>query len=147
MSHMGTIDFLILGAQKSGTTALSHFIRQHPEIAMANPKEVHLFDSVDYSNAWSLDEINARYVGFYDLDVEGTFRGEATPIYLYFKEIAAEVKRYNPDMKIIVLLRNPVERAVSHYFMEKGRGAERLPFWGALLIEPIRLFLDRAPRL
>jgi len=144
---MKTLGFMIVGAQKCGTTALSHFLSQHPAISMADPKEAHLFDSINYSSDWSLDEINAQYTSFFSHGVEETIRGETTPIYLYFKEIAAEVKKYNPGLKVIVQLRDPVERAVAHYYMEKGRGAESLPFWSALLFEPIRLLLDRSPRI
>lgn len=144
---METLNFMIIGAQKCGTTALSHFLRQHPAIAMADPKEAHLFDSEDYSSDWTLDDINARYAEFFDKGAEVDIRGEATPIYLYFQEIAAEVNRYNPALKVIVQLRDPVERAVSHYYMEKGRGGESLPFWSALLLEPFRLWLDRWPQV
>ena len=101
---------------------------------MADPKEAHLFDSEDYSSDWTLDDINARYAEFFDKGAEVDIRGEATPIYLYFQEIAAEVNRYNPALKVIVQLRDPVERAVSPVYMENGRGGESLPFWSVLLL-------------
>ena len=56
------------------------------------------------------------------------------------------MKKYNPDLKLIVQLRDPVERAVSHYSMESGREAENLPFWIALLVEPIRIWGSNSPR-
>ena len=61
-------------------------------------------------------------------------RGEATPIYMYLPDIAAELRRYNHKLKLIVMLRDPVQRAFSAYAMERARGRERLP----LLAEPIR---------
>ena len=73
-------------------------------------------------------------------------RGEATPIYLFLPEIAPELRRYNSDLKLIVLLRDPVERAISHYYMEKNRGYEKLPPWLALLSEPWRLRRCGNPR-
>ena len=65
--------------------------------------------------------------------------GEATPSYMFVPEIGCDLKRYNPNLKLIVLLRDPVERAISHYYMEKHRGRERRPLWLALLGEPFRL--------
>ena len=67
-------------------------------------------------------------------------RGEATPIYMLLPDIARELRRYNPELKqLIVLLRDPVERAISHYYMERGRDNEHRPLWLALLSEPFRL--------
>ena len=73
-------------------------------------------------------------------------RGEATPVYLYFTETAAELARYNPALKVVVLLRDPAERAVSHYHMRRALGAERRSLWLALLLEPFLLLVDRDPR-
>ena len=58
---------------------------------------------------------------------------------MFLPGIAGELGRYNPDLKLIVLLHDPVERAVSHYYMEKNRGKEHRAFWLALLSEPVRL--------
>ena len=55
--------------------------------------------------------------------------GEATPNCMFVLGIGRDLQRYNPDLKLIVLLRDPVERAISHYYMEKGRGRERSPLW------------------
>ena len=52
---------MIIGAQKAGTTALASFLSEHPDLRMSRPKEVHLFNSPEYSPQWSVDEINARY--------------------------------------------------------------------------------------
>ncbi len=133
------LDFLIAGVQKAGTSALGSFLYQHPELCMSVPKEVHLFDAPDYSRDWTPAQIDQRYRPCFAHCDAGTLRGEATPIYLFLPEIAGELKRYNPDLKVIVLLRDPVERAVSHYYMEKNRDMERLPLWLALLAEPFRL--------
>lgn len=130
---------MIVGAQKCGTTALAHFLAQHPAIAMAAPKEAHLFDAPDYSPAWTPAEIDARYAPSFAHAGGEPLRGEATPIYLFLPGIARELRRYNPDLKLIVLVRDPVERAISHYYMERNRGRERQPLWLALLGEPFRL--------
>lgn len=133
---------MIIGAQKSGTSALSHFLAQHPDVCMAAGKEVHLFDAQDYSSDWTLDEINQRYSIYFEDADETKLWGEATPIYLYWTEIIPALKRYNPALKLIVILRDPAERAISHYEMERSRANETLPLWLALLQEPKRLMLE-----
>ena len=133
------LDFMIVGAQKCGTTALAHFLSQHPEIGMASPKEPHLFDSPRYSSDWTPEQIDERYRPFFDHCGDVSIRGEATPIYMFLPEIALELQRYNPELKLIVLLHDPVERALSHYYMEKNRGKEPRPLWLALMREPFRL--------
>ncbi len=138
-SHRPRLAFLIVGAQKAGTSALASFLHQHPEICMSVPKEVHLFDAPDYAGDWTPAQIDERYRPYFAHCDAGTLRGEATPIYLFLPAIAAELQRYNPDLKLIVLLRDPVERAISHYYMEKNRDKEHLPLWLALLCEPFRL--------
>ena len=139
------LDFLIAGAQKSGTTALAHFLSQHPDIAMAQ-EEGHLFDSPDYSPTWTPAEIDQRYRRRFEPTDEASLHGESTPIYLFLADVPGELARYNPDLLVIVALRDPVERAISHYAMERARGREHLPLWLALLAEPFRLRRCRNPR-
>ena len=140
------VDFMIVGAQKCGTTALASFLAAHPEIGMAAPKEAHLFDAPEYGPHWTRSRVDARYARCFAHCPDARLRGEATPVYLYFPEIAAELVRYNPALKAVVLLRDPAERAVSHYHMQRSRGAERRPLWLALLLEPFLLRRDRDPR-
>ena len=139
------VDFMIVGVQKGGTTALGHFLSQHREIGMAS-KEGHVFDSPRYSRDWTPADIDEHYRRLLDHCREATIRGESTPIYLFFPEIPAEFARYNPALKVIVLLRDPVQRAISHYAMERGRGKERWPLWLALLGEPFRLRRCKDPK-
>ena len=142
------LSFMIVGAQKAGTSALAQFLDAHPEIGMSSRKEVHLFDAPEYSRDWTPADIDARYRPhfahnrFTGLPGEPVL-GEATPIYLFLRDVPGELRRYNPALKVIVLLRDPVERAISHYYMEKGRNGERRPFWQALLLEPFRLWGSR----
>ena len=133
------LGFMIVGAQKCGTTALAHFVSQYPEIGMASPKEPHLFDSPKYLRDWTPEQIDERYRPFFEHCGDAAIRGEATPIYMFLPEIARELQRYNPELKLIVLLHDPVERALSHYYMEKNRGKEPRPLWLALMREPFRL--------
>ena len=140
------LDFMIVGAQRCGTSALAQFLSRHPDIAMSSPKEVHLFDEPGYSTDWTQEEIDARYRRAFNGDGGARVRGEATPIYLFFPEIAGELKRYNPGLKVIVILRDPVERAISGYYLEKNRGREPRPLWLALLLEPLRVRRAHHPR-
>lgn len=140
------LDFMIVGAQRCGTSALAQFLSRHPDIAMSSPKEVHLFDEPGYSIDWTSEEIDARYRRAFNGDGGTRVRGEATPVYLFFPEIARELARYHPGLKLIVLLRDPVERAISSYYFQKNRGKEPRPLWLALLLEPLRLRRPHNPR-
>ncbi len=140
------VNALIAGTQKGGTSALAHFLGQHPEVCLPNRKEAHFFD--DYSDSpyrpdLSDSEIASLYQAYFP-----DYRGQkvvldATPSYMYFPQVAERVYRYNPQMKWILLLRDPVERALSHYAMEYGRSFESLSLGRALLLEPWRLRRDR----
>ena len=141
------LSFMIVGAQKCGTSALTHFLSQHPEIGMASPKEVHIFDGPSYSSDWTPEQIDQRYGQHVEHCAGARILGEATPSYMFVPEIGRDLARYNPDLKLIVLLRDPVERAISHYYMEKGRGRERRPLWLALLREPFWLRRCRNARV
>ena len=138
-THRPLLGFMIVGVQKGGTSALASFLYQHPQLCTSVPKEVHLFDAPDYAPDWTPARIDDRYRPCFAHCDHGTLRGEATPIYLFLPAIAGELKRYNPGLKLIVLLRDPVERAISHFYMEKNRDKEHLPLWLALLAEPFRL--------
>ena len=102
-------------------------------------REGHIFDSPDYSPDWSPEEIDARYARRIERRPATAVCGESTPIYLFLPDVAAQLHRYNPSLKVIVILRDAVERALSHYAMERGRGNEHRPLWYALLAERWRL--------
>lgn len=141
------LSFAIVGAQKAGTTALSRFLAAHPEIGMC-PGEMHLFDAPEYSPCWTPAEIDQRYRSALGAAGCGApVRGECTPVYMFMPEVAAQLARYNPCLKLIVLLRDPAQRATSAYYMEKNRGGEDKPLWLALLLEPLRCRLDKDHRL
>jgi hypothetical protein len=140
------VNLMIVGAQKCGTSALASFLATHPAICIPAQKEVHLFDAPDYSSGWDQDTIDARY-GAAIPDWRGQrWVCDATPIYIYWPEIAAELSRFNAALKLIVLLRDPVERALSHYRMERGRKNEALGPIAAFTAEPWRLARDRGNR-
>ncbi|MEM0952910.1 MAG: sulfotransferase domain-containing protein [Pseudomonadota bacterium] len=142
---MKKLDFMILGAQKCGTSALTHFLEQHPDVAMARPKEAHAFDHEDYAGQWTDSSLDEYYGGYFSHLQSETTLGEATPIYLYLADVPAQLRQWQPKLKLIVILRDPVARAWSHYRMARASGLEHLPFWLALLVEPLRLWLNTAP--
>ncbi len=118
--HAPKVTFLIIGAQKAGTTALDHCLRQHPQVGMAGVKEVHYFDDDGRFAAEPGDH------GAYEAQFPGerVAHGEATPIYLYWEPCCARIQRYNPAMRIVAVLRDPVRRAYSQWNMEFNRGDE-----------------------
>ncbi|MCB1896061.1 MAG: sulfotransferase [Rhodocyclaceae bacterium] len=140
------IDFMIIGAQKCGTTALGRMLGGHPDLCMSSIKENHVFDDVDFDPAWSTHEIDARYAPFFDHATPAQLKGEATPIYLYWSETVAHLHRYNRRLKLIVILRDPLERALSHHRMERHRGFEARAAWSAFLLEPLRLLREQDRR-
>lgn len=133
------IGFLVGGVQKAGTSALAQYLRASPGLRLPAEKEAHVFDAADFDDACSPADIDARYAGRFQGDAPGALLGDATPFYVFHPRCVARIARYNPTMRWIVLLRDPVERARSHHHMERARGDESLPLWLALLLEPWRL--------
>lgn len=131
------VQFLIAGVQKGGTTALSHYLRQHPALFIPPVKELHFFD--DETLNWQLpQELYSRYHAQFHAAPAGSRWGEATPIYSYWWPAMARIWAYNPDMRLILCLRNPVERAYSHWTMETRRGWDTMPFSEAITAEEQR---------
>ena len=132
MNHK--VNFLIIGTQKGGTTALDTYLRLHPQIEMASVKEVHFFDNEDYFKSEQVD-YNLYHRFFPAFSNNQKLHGEATPIYMYWKSAAQRIWTYNPNIKLIILLRNPISRAYSHWNMERDRNAESLSFFEAIQTE------------
>src|SRR6266705_5730573 len=130
------LDFIVAGAQKSGTTALHYFLAKHPNITMGDQQEIHFFDD-DATFAATLDY--ERLHKHYPLVAPSTMAGDCTPSYLYFKPAAERIWKYNPKIKLLVLLRNPVERAFAHWNMQRFKGRESLDFLDAVKEEKSRI--------
>jgi len=118
------ISFIVAGVQKAGTTALFDYLTEEPGVSLSRMKEVHFFD--DETQDWSRPDYAAYHANFAPAD--GRLRGEATPIYLYWPNSLERMAAYNPALRLIVMLRDPVARAWSHWKMEYARGAETRPF-------------------
>jgi hypothetical protein len=133
----GKVDFVIAGAQRAGTTSLDLHLREHPGVAMPRTrKELHFFDHDEHFGAepWSFEAYHANFPP----RAPGQLRGDSTPSYMYWTPAAERMARYNPALKIIVILRNPITRAYSHWNKERQRGRETLPFREALAAEAAR---------
>jgi hypothetical protein len=125
---MAKLEFVIGGAQKSGTCTLDRLFRMHRALQMSMKKETHFFD--DETHNWSSPDYAALDAFFPASD--DRLRGEATPITLYWRPAWKRLLDYNPDIKLIFLLRNPVERAFSHWRMMYAIGNDTLPFAEAI---------------
>src|SRR5919112_17920 len=119
-------NFLIIGAMKSGTTALYYYLEQHPEIYMSPVKEPNFFSSQEPANVAD----TVTHIGTYQHLFRGASGekaiGEASHSYLYEPGAAAEIRRYIPEARLIAILRNPIERAYSHFLHMVRSGTEPL---------------------
>lgn len=118
------IEFLIIGAQKSGTTAFFKYLSQHPDIYMPPEKEVEFFHDDKKFNkgkAW-------YYNTYFANAGEQILKGEASTHYMMYGNVPERIHGFYPGIKLIALLRNPVERAYSHYKMAVRRGVEDRSF-------------------
>lgn len=116
------VNLFCLGAQKSGTTTLYTVLGQHPEITFAKIKEVQYFATDPFDND------PRRYHAFFRGRVLHRWIADFTPRYLAHPRAAERIAAYNPQAHLIILLRNPVDRAISHYQMKIRNGNERRPF-------------------
>lgn len=132
-------EFIIIGTQKGGTTSLFDYLAQHPGISMANRKETHFFDK-NYQKGLSF------YKGYFPMKFlsRGKMTGEATPYYVFYPPAAPRIKAELPDIKLIVLLRDPVDRAFSSYNTRKWHENETAnSFEEAIALEEERLKGER----
>lgn len=141
---MSPVEFMIAGAQKCGTTALDGYLRQHPRIVMPIDKEAHFFDREE-NFGWR-DPDYSGLDASYDASRTGK-RGEATPVTLYWTPAHYRILRYNPDMRFIVLVRPPAERAFSHWKMNRRNALDPLPFSEAIRAGRQRVLDGGGPRV
>lgn len=138
ISHKTKPDFLIIGTQRGGTTSLFSLLSDHPEIFMPEEKEVHYFDlNYDKGIDWYVAKFPAH-----PRDSK-VISGEASPYYLFHPHVPARVAKDLPEVKLIALLRDPVDRAYSNYMLERKRNAEPLDtFSQAVAMENLRTQAD-----
>lgn len=127
-------NFIIIGAQKGGTSSMFSYLKQHPQLQLPDIKEIHFFDNnYQKGSTW--------YKSHFPLIiVKNKLTGEASPYYLFHPHVPQRVIQLCPKVKLIVMLRNPADRAYSHYMMQNKRKIDPLPtFEEAIDAEESRL--------
>lgn len=119
--------FFIIGAPKSGTTSLYYYLNQHPDICMSIPKEpryIELRNKSDFKTSYK--EAFRHWSGEKAL-------GEASPTYLFVPYVAKRLYQYSPNVRLIVILRDPIDRAYSDWWMYYSKGIEKRSFRNCVL--------------
>ena len=127
------VDFICIGPERSGTTWLYQCLKEHPEICVSEPKEVNFFNSSQ--SFWRKDLIGQTnytkglewYKQHFNHCLNKKIIGEFTPIYLHSPEVPERIHKHFPDVKLIAILRNPIERLYSHYRYTELKGFYQLP--------------------
>lgn len=139
-------NFLIAGERRCGTTSLANLLEQHPSIALHRKRDSGFFvdervrkgfESAPWEETHSLEEYRKF---FSSLDDQGRPAvGEKSADYLFYRPAHRRIRAYLPDAKLVLILRNPVQRAWSHYWNEVGKAREQLSFEQALAKEDARV--------
>jgi hypothetical protein len=146
-------DFIVIGAQRSGTTTLFGYLKKHPQIIPSQKKEVQFFSNNFHRglgwyhaqfrpghNKGFIRHIISRYRAHtLPSSGQGFLSGEASPYYLFHPHAPRRIRETVPHVRLIALLRNPIDRAYSHYNHMLRRGIETLPFEEAISKEEERL--------
>ena len=127
-------NFLVIGAQKAGTTALHYFLKQHPDIYMSPEKEPHFFsfEGKTSQNPGIVTNLECYQALFDDCKHEKVL-GEVSPSYMSNLEALKGIKSYIPEVKLIAMLRNPADRAYSQFLHEVREGREAITDFGEAL--------------
>jgi Sulfotransferase family len=147
-------NFLILGAAKAGTTALYHYLKQHPQVGMSRTKETNFFalkdEPVDFRGPGDQEYIGRFSVTTLD-GYQAQFRacahamaiGEASPLYLYSPKAPGCIRQFVPEAKLIAILRNPISRAYSAFLHLVRDGREPVTDFGEALRREEQRIADR----
>lgn len=128
---MKPLDFLVIGAQKSGTTSLFKYLNEHPQIYLPPSKEVPFFTQENYG-ASSWDETASIY---YSDAPDNHLWGAVSPQYMTTSKACYRIKASMPNVRLVAILRNPIDRAFSHYLMMRKRGLESRTFSEAIAVQ------------
>jgi hypothetical protein len=123
--------FVIGGTMRAGTTSLTRWLRRHPDVLMASDKELHYFDS-GWEHGETIDDYRRQFVRWSGERAVG----EATPNYLFHREAMARLASVLPDVRIVLSLRNPIDRAYSQYWARRSRQVEKREFDEVVRTEP-----------
>jgi hypothetical protein len=157
-------NLFIVGAPRAGTTSLYNYLKQHPEVFMSPIKEPHHFarkDIYEFLDEISPPKIISDFRDYISLFRDGKgkkIRGEASITYLYSKSATREIYELIPDAKIIISLRNPIERALSHFKLDILHGIiiaksfceairkRPLYLWMGLYYEHVKRYIETFPK-
>lgn len=118
-------NFFIIGAPKCGTTALSEYLKTHPNIYVSEPKELHFFSS-DFSKL-SVAKTLSEYLSIFNkCNKSYDIVGESSVFYLYSDDAIKEIYKFNPSSKIIIMLRNPIDYIYSYHSQALYAGNENI---------------------
>ena len=141
-------NFIIAGFPKCGTTSLFHYLKQHPEIFMPNQKELHFFTQpqIYKLNKGPKDKVvkqshiksEKEYLELFKSVKDEIAVGDASPSYINYPENFGMIKQYLNDPKVIVIVRDPIDRAYSNYLHLKRELRETMDFFSALKNEDNR---------
>lgn len=155
--HMRLPNFLVIGVAKAGTTSLYSYLAQHPDIFLSPIKETNFFalegQVLDFRGPGDDKKIGRtsitaldRYLALFAEARSEQSLGEVSPFYLYYPNTAGNIFRYIPHVRLIVVLRNPVDRAYSSYLHLRRDGREPMGrFSSALEAEENRIRKNWAP--
>lgn len=124
---LGTVPytFSIVGVQKAGTSTLMAMIHRHPQVARSPRKELHYFD--DESRDWTAPD-NSDYV-VPRRRPKHRIAGDSTPLYIFWPHALERMHAHNPDMRLVAVFRDPIERVFSQWSMNRGRRPRLTPDW------------------
>jgi hypothetical protein len=118
------LDFLVIGAHKSGTTALFQYLRHHPQLFLPPEKEIAFFSN----DSWFTQGWDKFAQEFFSQASNDNLLGTVTPQYMAYSHVPQRIRETMPDIKLIALLRNPVDRAFSHFRMAVRTNSENRAF-------------------
>jgi hypothetical protein len=117
------VNTFIVGAPKAGTTSLHFYLDQHPDVTMSSVKEPDYFSCKEVKELYYRSKVIDTTKGYNSLfEKESKVMGESSVSYLFYENVPKRIFEYNPNAKIIIMLRNPVERAFSHFSMDSRLG-------------------------
>jgi Sulfotransferase domain len=131
-------NLFIVGVARAGTTSLAYSLGQHPDVFMAPVKEPYFFTR--YHPDWvAVPREESAYLKLFHQSGDARYRAEATPAYFWDKESARSIKDASPEARIVISLREPVDRAYSEYSLLRRSTDERRPSFLAVVSEEIQL--------
>lgn len=132
-------NLFVVGAAKAGTTSIHGVLGRHPDIFMSEVKEPHYFADIvdDPTQSFLMTPVKDRraYLALFADGYDQPWRGESSPSYLWDSRSAQRISNAVPEPYAVIMLRDPIERAYSHYLMDVREGIQRLNFYDALIAD------------